>query len=164
MFVKVTGIPPRADARGRPVCFLGNMRTGAAAFLIVLSVACSSSNDGDAPPVTCKLGELDGTWQVTYVEKDGTCGKIADETVVLSPGAAADAQSKCTYNAQSVSPDKCRIDLDYTCPLATGAGSQHWVGALRHVADARVLGSMSVQVVLGGQTCRSTYDVTWTRQ
>lgn len=139
------------------------MRTGAAAlFITITTLACSSSDEDEA--VTCKLGELDGTWLVTYVEKDGTCGKIADETVVLSPGAAAEAQSKCTYNAQTVSPDKCRLDLDYACTLATGTGSQHWIGTLKQVANARLSGSMSVQIVLNGQTCRSTYDITWSRQ
>lgn len=138
------------------------MRIGAAAFLSVVLGACSSSEDD--PPAACKLGELDGTWLVTYAEKNGTCGQLADETVVLSPGAAADAQSKCTYRAQNISADKCRLDLDYTCPLATGSGSQQWAGTMTHVADRRVAGSMTVQAVLGGQTCRSTYDVTWTRQ
>lgn len=132
--------------------------------IVAVLAACSSSSDGDAPPAACKLGELDGTWRVTYAETDGTCGDIADETAVLSPGAAADAQSQCTYNAQNVSADKCRIDLDFTCPFPNGVGSQRWTGSLRHVADAKIAGSMTVQATDGRQACRSTYDVTWIRQ
>jgi hypothetical protein len=118
---------------------------------IGLLTACSSSTDGDH---RCAIGELRGTWKVTYDEKNGTCGEVADETVVLSEAASQQAQSSCVYRAQEVSADKCRLDLDFTCPLATGAGSQTWVGALRHTAEDTISGEMTAQFVLDGRTCR----------
>ena len=128
---------------------------------IGMLVACSSTTEA---PFACALGELTGTWQIAYSETDGNCGKLATETVVFSPGAVAEAKATCKYDSQAVSADKCRIDLDYTCPLTTGSGSQRWTGAMHQTAAGTVTGSMTVQATAGGQACRSTYDVTWTRQ
>lgn len=129
--------------------------------LAVALGACSSSSDDK--PFACALGELRGTWRIAYVETDGTCGALADETVVLSDGAAAQSASTCTTTTSEISADKCRLDTDTTCPLTGATGAQRWIGSLRHVADGRLSGSMTVQVT-GASTCRSTYDVTWTRQ
>lgn len=132
------------------------MRHALAAASLLL-VACSSD---DEPFKDCALGELTGTWRVTYDETNGSCGRLSDETVVLKPG---EASSACKYDSQAISADKCRIDLDFTCPLAP-QGSQRWIGALRHVAADRIEGSMTLQGTDGRLVCRSTYDVTWTRQ
>ena len=128
------------------------------AFAVVLA-GCSSS---DPAPFTCAMGELRGTWRAVYMQTNGNCGKVADETIVLSASTAGEA-SQCTYAAQQVSADKCRIDLDYTCPLTGQPGTQRWVGAMHHAAAGTVTGSMTVSAA-GSATCRSTYDVTWTKQ
>lgn len=124
----------------------------------LLAVACSSTTEGE---VHCAIGELRGTWQITYAEKDGNCGPLAAETAVLTDQTTG--SSACTYATQQVSSDKCRMDMDFTCPLTGVQGSQHWVGSLRQVADDRLAGSMTLQAS-GGVLCRSTYDVTWQRQ
>lgn len=132
------------------------------AILLVLS-ACSSSTDGDAPAFTCALGELRGTWRLSYEEQGGgTCGPIADETVVLTGNTSA-APAACTQDALLISDDKCRMDLDFTCPAGTN-GSQKWAGATRQVAEDRLVGDMTAQATVGNQSCRSTYTITWTRQ
>lgn len=128
-------------------------------FLLALA-ACSSSSEGEAPPFTCALGELRGTWQLTYVEKDGTCGPVAAETTVLT--GESTAPSACQQDALIISEDKCRMDLDFTCP--TNNGSQTWTGVTRHVAEGRMESTMTASVRVGGASCRSTYDITWTRQ
>jgi hypothetical protein len=137
------------------------MRTGAAAILAFGLFSCSSSTDGDAPAFKCALGELRGTWQLTYVEKDGTCGPIAAETVVLT--GESSTPSSCKQDAVIVSDDKCRMDLDFTCPAGNG-GTQKWTGATRQVAEDRLVGNMTAQATVGAQSCRSTYEITWTRQ
>lgn len=124
-------------------------------------MACSSSTDGDAAPFACALGELRGTWRLSYVEQSGgTCGPIADETVVLT--GTTGTPSACKQDALLISDDKCRMDLDFTCPAANG--SQRWTGATRQVAADRLIGDMTAQLSAGGAACRSTYQITWQRQ
>lgn len=124
-------------------------------------VACSGADD---PPFTnCRLGQLSGTWRASYVETGGTCGAIADETVVLSAGLVAEAQSTCTYAANQISQDRCRIDQDFTCPLANAAGSQRWSGVTRQIAAGAMRGEMTVQVNGSRGSCRSSYVVSWTQ-
>ncbi len=131
---------------------------GAGLLVAATLVACSSEADTFTD---CKLGQLTGTWHVSYTERDGNCGRIADETVTLSPATAAEAQSKCTYATNTVSSDRCRADQDFTCPLTGAQGSQRWVGTLRHVTERSLSGRYTVQVT-GDVTCRSTYETFWT--
>jgi hypothetical protein len=137
--------------------------------LFVLStglVACSSSSSSK-PFTACTIGSLTGTWRVTYVETNGTCGKVADETVVLSatttPGAPG--MPTCMIAAADISADHCRIDLDFTCPLNGAPGSQRWIGATHQVSATELTSSLTLTVTsptLGA--CRSTYAVDWTQQ
>lgn len=128
-------------------------------------LGCSSSSS--EPFTACTIGSLTGTWRVTYVETDGNCGKLADETVVMSAAASPGAPGtpSCTFAANEISADHCRADLDFTCPLTGVAGTQRWVGATRQVSAGELSGSMTLTVTspsLG--PCRSTYAVDWTRQ
>jgi hypothetical protein len=121
---------------------------------LVLAGACGGDSD-----VECKLGELTGAWRFHYVELDGSCGPISDETAVLG-GAGNGA---CVYYAEDTSADQCETTLDFECPTTDNDGSQRWVMVLEQVADDRIEGSATVQVehaVYGA--CRSTYDVTVT--
>jgi len=138
------------------------MRMMGIAACSVMVLACSSSTEGDSPPFSCALGELRGTWRLSYAEKDGTCGPIADETVVLT--GEGSAPSACTQDALVISDDKCRMDLSFTCPLSGGSGSQSWTGATRQVAADRLIGDMTADARMGGASCRSTYEITWRRQ
>jgi len=126
----------------------------------VLAAGCSGADD--EPFTACKLGQLTGTWRTSYVELDGTCGRLADETVTLSASSVAESQAKCSYAANTISADRCRIEQDFTCPLATGSGQQRWTGVTRHTAEGTLQGTMTVQVT-GPLLCRSTYAVTTTR-
>jgi hypothetical protein len=130
---------------------------------LLIAAGCSSSNSSE-PFTACTIGELRGTWRVTYAETDGTCGKVPSETVVLMPGNTK-AASACTFATDRISPDRCRLDLDFTCPLtAPTSGSQHWVGALRQTSPTNLSGSMTLQVTTGAVTCRSTYDIDYSQQ
>ncbi len=127
-------------------------------------MACSSSSESQ-PFTACAIGSLTGTWRLTYVETDGTCGKISAETVVLAPGKQEPGASACTYAAAQISPDHCRMDMDFTCPLNGVAGTQRWVGATHQVSATELTSSMTASISspsLG--TCRSTYSVDWTQQ
>jgi hypothetical protein len=123
--------------------------------------ACS--DDDDAPAFQCRMGELTGTWRVSYRETNGSCGPVSEETVVLESQTNQGAAAACTYGANKPSPDKCTLSLDYTCPLNGVQGTQQWIGQLRQTAANRLEGSFSVQVQGSPGVCRSTYDVTWTQ-
>ena len=125
-------------------------------------IACSSSSTGSSGfSGPCHIGELSGTWRVHYTQTDGNCGALPDETVIMD---AAPSNSKCTYAAKSISADKCRMDLDFTCPLPAGPGEQHWVGTLRQTGPGSMDGPWTGQGTSLGQTCRSSYDVHWQQQ
>jgi hypothetical protein len=110
------------------------------------------------------MGELTGTWRVSYRETNGTCGTLADETVVMGSGANDVAASACTFGANQIASDKCSQSLDYTCPLKGVSGTQQWVGQLRQTAANRLEGPFTVQVQGAPGVCRSTYDVIWALQ
>jgi len=131
--------------------------------LVLVLVACGSeeAQTETDPPFACALGELTGTWRVTYQEEaGGSCGPLAAETVNMG----APSGGGCEYTANDLSPDLCRLDYDFTCPLSDGQGSQRWIGVTRHVAEGELRGTATLQ----GQhpeagTCRSTYAVTYRR-
>lgn len=133
-------------------------KLGAGLVVAVTLVACSSDPDRFTD---CKLGQLTGTWRVSYTERDGNCGRIADETVSLSAATAAEAQSKCTYAVNTVSADRCQAEQDFTCALTGAKGTQRWVGTLRHATERTLSGRYTVQVT-GDVTCRGTYETFWT--
>lgn len=127
------------------------------ALLLLALTACGG---GDDEPLACNLGDLTGTWRVTYAQKDGNCGPLPAETVSLaSPSAAG-----CVEHSSSISSDRCRVEADETCPTGDGRGSQRWTVVLTQVEAARLTGSATVQgqhSTLG--SCRSTYDITASR-
>lgn len=132
--------------------------------LVTLLVGCSSSG---AEPFygPCTIGELTGTWRVHYTETDGTCGKLADETMVMSAASKTPQTSQCTYAASQVSQDKCRIDMDFTCPLTGIPGTQHWAGLYKQTGDGLLQGTFTAQASSPtAGTCRSTYSITMQRQ
>lgn len=140
---------------------------------VVLTAACSSTATGTAstppppePPFTaCAIGQLRGTWRITHVQTNGTCGVISDETVVLAAPVDAGADAgppPCVYASNVVSEDKCRIDLDYTCRARTDKqGSAHWVGVLHHTWHTDLNGTFTLQITEPAYACRSTYAVHW---
>ncbi len=126
--------------------------------------ACSGSDDA-ATPFVCKLGELQGTWRIVYTESDGSCGKVPDEVAILGASSAdGGTDDGCTYRVNEIAADKCSGDLDFTCPTSNKTGTQHWIGTTKQTSETTLSGTMSLQVELGGNTCRSTYAVAWTRQ
>ena len=123
----------------------------------VAAVACGCGEYDD-----CKLGELTGTWHVTYKHTNGNCGNVADETVSMEGGSKT--PPKCTVHYSTISPDKCTLSRDSTCPTTDNKGTQRWTYVLHHVDEGRIEGTGTVQVkhqVIG--VCRSTYNFVWKR-
>ncbi len=137
---------------------------------LVLLAGCSSSTNA-TPFTACTLGtpQLTGTFRVSYLEQSGDCGPVPDETIVLSgTPAQVSAQVKtasagCTYQADMISADKCRLDESFTCPLkAPYKGTQQWSGFLRQTSPTTLEGPLTAQLSSTAGACRSTYEVTFT--
>jgi hypothetical protein len=124
-----------------------------------IAASCSSS-DSSEQFKNCAIGSLSGTWRTHYADSDGNCGTIPDETTAFG----APPPAGCVVHSSAISADKCRMDLDSTCPLADGKGTQRWTLVLRQVAANRLEGTGTAQVnhpTLG--TCRGTYSVTMSK-
>lgn len=129
-------------------------------------LACSDDADSAPTPgedFSCAIGSLTGTWRVTYTEVDGTCGAIAAETVNFS-ATGSNGSDPCTYHAQKVSGDKCRLDFDYTCPTTDGKGSTRWTGVTKQTGTEKLESDATVQGTHpSAGTCRSTYTMVWAK-
>lgn len=141
----------------------------AAATVFGAATACggSSSSGAAAPPpasFTCNIGNLSGAWRAHYVETNGTCGSISDETVIAGSPAPS---SNCTVQTAQVSSDRCKAEWAFTCPTTDGQGTVSWVVVLDQVSDSELKGSGTVQATDPAlpppDTCRSTYDITVTK-
>ncbi len=126
----------------------------------MIAVLCSACGGDD---FKCGLGEITGTWRTSVHEINGTCGAIADDTTNFS----APMDDNCQTHSSAVSPDLCRMDIDYTCPVTdarTGdMGTVHWTQVRHHVEERRIEGTGTVRVVVAGRSCQSTYDITLTK-
>jgi hypothetical protein len=118
---------------------------------LVILVACGSDS------FTCTIGELaGGTWRLAYVETNGTCGPIPDETYNTStPGGGQD----CSIAARTISADKCHLETAFTCLTTDGAGIYSWTIVLDQTAPDRLEGTGTVQLQHPAGTCRGTYDL-----
>jgi len=133
------------------------MTKGVCAALILALVSCS---DGDEePPFACGLGELQGTWRVTYQEQgDGTCGPVSDLTLNFS----SPDEGGCVYAMREISRDKCRLDFDFTCTFPDGKGKIRSVGVTRQPAVDELVGDLTIEAEHPElDYCRSTYKVTY---
>ena len=113
-------------------------------LLIVVSlgaVACG----GD--PFTCAIGSLTGTWRTHYVQTDGTCGAIPDETTILGGSGSGGA----TYTQQQISADHCREDAHARQQDSKGAMCTHCGGQRgQHRSSHRGLPDDAVSDHTGG--------------
>ena len=129
--------------------------------LLVLGCSSSSTSSADEGP-KCNIGQLTGAWHIIYLETDGMCGPITEQTVMMN-GQPPGGGDVCKFTKNSVSADKCSTVQEFTCPLASNTGNQQWTGTMRTVDETKLQGSYTLQVS-GSATCRSTYAITWTKQ
>lgn len=120
-----------------------------------LAVGCGSDVGDD---FTCAFGELTGVWRFSYVETDGTCGPISDETAVFDPG--ADLEDGCVEHYAEVSANLCRIEFDIECAV-TQNGTIRQIGVWEHVAPEEIFGTITMtgDIPEDDFYCRSTYSV-----
>ena len=129
-----------------------------AILLAVALAACGGSDSGEGSDFTCAIGELTGAWRLSYVELDGSCGPIPDETFIAPPGGAGDPACVVDYN--SISADKCQLETDVTCPTLDNLGTQTWVWSIRQTGSGLLEGSATLQLNHTSGICRGTYDMT----
>jgi len=134
--------------------------------LVFAAIGCSSK-DEKSDPATCP--DRHGTFKIAYVERDGTCGHFPEQVIVVEAVRAADdgGSSKCS-GTEVVSDDGCEISLDDTCEEpAVGAGyKSRTVGSIKWTKDGeRATGVIQMTLIRpdGTSSCKSTYDVTFSR-
>jgi hypothetical protein len=124
---------------------------------VALTAACS---DDSEPFDDCSLGELSGIWRSSYTETNGTCGPIADETVVAGqPGGAG-----CTVTYEAFSEDRCRMERAFACDIIEPIeATTSWTVVMNQVGPSQLSGSGTVQVNSQVIACRSSYLIQVTR-
>lgn len=133
-------------------------------FLVVL-VGCSGADEGEP----CDLAHRDGTYVQSFSERDGgTCGELSDQVVILSDGmgSTSGVPQNCAEDAPSeLSADQCSLTRAYSCEFDGTIVSFVGVTTERD-GGARLVGTVTSTVFNpdGSMSCRSTYDVTFTRQ
>lgn len=142
------------------------MKTALLGILVLLSAACSGSDEGEA----CDVAHRDGTYLQTFEERaGGTCGALADQVVVVD----ADAMSSntgvpldCALDSpDELSADQCSITKVYTCAFDTQTISFVGITTERD-GGKRLTGTVTATAfdLDGALVCRSTYDVAFVRQ
>ncbi len=126
-------------------------------ILIVLALATSCAGEDPDPPTECDRSDRRGTYLVQYSERDGNCGPLPDELVILPADADATSEAGCRIDNEQWSRGDCRYDADVSCSDGSG-----FVGYA--VAQDETASRLEGRVTLTGLNCRSTYDVTWTRE
>jgi hypothetical protein len=106
----------------------------------------------------CALGTLTGTWRSHYTQTNGDCGGVDDETLMIGSSIADSAG--CTYYASDLSPDRCRLSVDFSCPTTNDGVTQHWVITMSQVSATTIIatGTLRTTHPITG-TCRSTYEI-----
>ncbi len=128
------------------------------------NAGCGGTDTSQAPSGPC-FGRAGATYVIDYVQRSGTCGAITEQ--VATPGAATDAQSACVGGA-TVSADQCTVTLDTACPLSGNTGGHDETrGTVRWSQDGATGDGVLDERIFdaaGALLCRSTYDVTYSRQ
>jgi hypothetical protein len=142
------------------------MKRTTLAMMVVLLGGCS----GEDEPEPCSLSHRDGAYVQTFRERSGgSCGPLQDQVVILDAKAMtanSGVPLDCALDADDqISADQCKVTRAYTCAIPTGSVS--FVGlAEEQDGGARITGTVTTTLfdASGALKCRSTYDVTYTRQ
>ena len=138
----------------------------------VVFAACGG-DDGFDPETASSCERPDGVYTVRYDERTGNCGPISDEVVRLDPstGETSGDEFQDCDNIYERADNGCSAEVDSICDVydpATGRflATRTIVGTTSVVrADgSRLEGTYEISISAGsGLSCRSTYDVTFTR-
>lgn len=97
-----------------------------------------------------------GTYSVTFSRRDGNCGDIPEQVIVIS-GPSAVPQG-CTGSVRT-SADGCDVTYDVTCPVKGGTLTERGSGSWSNDGSS---GHATEQVILNASvSCSGTYDVTY---
>jgi hypothetical protein len=152
---------PAGVTRRRWLCALGAQTL----------VACASSSGGGVPggpepatePSTIAACVTAGaSYIVTARERSGgTCGPVPDSVVNTTPSGGGSRPANCTG---VVREDGCDVFLEERkCPTSDGFVTQ--TGKISWAADGSTgKGAIQFFIVAGADSCRSTYDILYTRQ
>lgn len=133
--------------------------------VVLLAAALAGCSEDDAP-ATCPTPR--GTFLISYVERSGgTCGPIEDRLYVNDEDAVSGGSGTLEDPRVSVSPDNCEVSVQQTYTVKNKDGVpatfEETVTA-RNAKDGQSATAVFVLKATGGLECRSTYDVTYTRQ
>jgi hypothetical protein len=138
-------------------------------FALLVAGCGGSGNDDSDEALTCSRTDRAGTYLMQFSERAGDCGPIPEQLGRIDDATALPAG--CTLDAADRWSDAdCTLERAYTCDepgVGPGVTSSSIAITTQQDQGAESLtGTLSIVVRDSDATqlCRSTYDVTGTRQ
>ncbi len=128
-----------------------------------LVVGCSA--ESTSAPTSCKREDRVGTYQVTFVEQSGTCGKVNSQLVSFNPGTpgSGGAGDGCTVHSERWSENDCKLERDVTCIVPPGSVRTVAVTRVQAANASEITGTMTI-TISGPDACTGTYVTDAVRQ
>jgi hypothetical protein len=130
------------------------------AFAGVAGCSSPSSNSGS---FTC--APIAGSYSVRFTTRSGNCGDIPEQVINFDSSMTRMQAAQCT-GSSSISPNKCDVSYDTTCPVPQTGGSIREEGA-GHMAPGGSTITGTEQITLfdasGNIVCSGTYDLMYQR-
>jgi hypothetical protein len=138
-------------------------------YLAILGLLVSGCGGSDDEPVECSRTDRSGTYLVQMTETSGNCGPIPDQLGRLDDAEALPAV--CAHDAADRWSDgDCKFERAYSC-LEDGVGPGYTSSsvAVTEQQDSdggSFTGLVTITVfdAAGAVACKSTYELTATRQ
>jgi len=135
---------------------------------LVTALGCASQDPNFHQP--CSASERYGIYDEHAVERaGGTCGAQEDGMVRLTP--ELPSLDGCTFDApDSISADQCTVRRAFSCPAVAPGSDGHARSVASVTTDTKENGSVFQETMTvtdyaddGSPSCKSTYDITFTR-
>lgn len=134
--------------------------------------SCSSDVARQFDPATAAFCDASGAYTADYKERSGDCGALPEEVVFIGDDTmqtdSGDAGDKCTGTVMR-SANRCSALIETTCDVHDLSGKFVRTQLIRGKttvtsADGRMLtGVYDVSLSNASASCRSTYDVTFSK-
>lgn len=136
-------------------------------LMATLGTACAEeAEDPPARTTTNSCVTAGAAYKFSYDETSGSCGALSEETLVTSTDGTIEASSGCELGPGARN-DGCAVFIDSRCKGTLDDGTAYTSNSQGKVdwADdgAGATGTVTLTIVVEGDSCRSTYTVTATK-